>query len=306
MSNRLSVGIVLAAGLLGSVATFAGPEQASPVYRTIWVTATDDQGRRVAELSPADLSIREAGRPRVVESVGPSADKLQLAVAVDELLAPSVAVRQAVVQLVRRLHPAGEVALYLMGRTNELRAPYGSDLSRYLGEVQAFPSKALYPGAVVQSVLQIARDQRVREGRRVIVVLAPEIPQRSNVTAEGAFEQLRDGRVTMYAATFVGWNTRTSGLVQLPPTRLEGQDLTEEVDRDRVLGDGPKQTGGLRVPVSTTEGFPAALEQIAGDLEGQFRVTYALPAGTKSDGRVSVSAARRGLRVRGPSRLPEM
>ena len=89
-------------------------------------------------------------------------------------------------------------------------------------------------------------------------------------------------------------------------TRLEGGDLTAEGERDRVLSDGPKQSGGLRLGSAGIEGFPAALERIAGELRRQYTVTYVIPAGSKSDGRVTIATKRRGLTVRGPSRVSEL
>jgi hypothetical protein len=297
---------IVAGVILAGSAVVTSQQRAGDTFRTIYVTATDQRGARVADLKTTDFTVREAGRDRPVEQVGPADQPLRLAVAVDELLAPNTIVRQAVFRLIQRLDESGDVALFVMGQRNEQRVAYGGELSTFVSALNAFPPRAQYPGLLVQAVFEIARDLRALEGRRVIIVLAPEMPQQRSLTAEGVFDQLRDNRVTLYAATFVGWRTRPGTLVELPPTRLEGGDLTEEVDRDRVLGDGPRRSGGLRVPSTTPDGFGPALTEIADDLLGQYQVTYALPAGTKSDGRISLSAKRQGLRLRGPSRLPEI
>ncbi len=78
------------------------------------------------------------------------------------------------------------------------------------------------------------------------------------------------------------------------------------VERDRVLNDGPKRSGGILVQSTQPERYAVALDRIAEELVHQHRVTYMLPPGTKSDGRVSIESRRKGVAVRGPSRLPEV
>ena len=73
-----------------------------------------------------------------------------------------------------------------------------------------------------------------------------------------------------------------------------------------MLNDGPKQSGGLRVPSSSTEGFAAALDRVAADLQHQYVVKYVIPAGAKSDGRLSVASKRKGVAIRGPRQLPPL
>jgi hypothetical protein len=125
------------------------------------------------------------------------------------------------------------------------------------------------------------------------------------VTANAVLDQLRDNGAVLYAATLT-FPTSSGTLEEVPATRLEGGDLMAEVERDRVLGDGPKQSGGLRLPSSQVTGFPASLDRIAGDLLHQYVVTYVIPAGSKSDGSVSIATKRRGWTVRGPSRVPKL
>jgi hypothetical protein len=207
-------------------------------------------------------------------------------------------------RFVQQVHQSGDVALYLLGRRNEKRVDYTSDLGPFVSAINAFPSRPQYPGNLVESLYEIVKDQRALEGRRVIVTLAPEIPQVSSVTAAGFLDQIRDSGAVLYAATIVGLTSSSGTLQQAPNTRLEGGDLTSLVEADQVLGDGPKQSGGLRLSSPTVQAFPAALERIAGELLHQHVVTYILSAGSKSDGRLTISTKRKGLTVRGPNRVP--
>jgi hypothetical protein len=259
----------------------------------------------VSDLTALDVTVREGGRERAITDVSPAKDRLRVAVVVDELLAPDPTIRRATFALAQRLAEAGDLALYLVGQQSRQVVDYTTDLSRFAAALNAFPIRAQYPGTIVQALRDIARDQRSREGRRVIVAIAPEIPQASTVTAEAVFNELRDGGTALYAATFAGWRTRPGTLVEQPATRLEGGDLTQEVERDRVLNDGPRQSGGFRVTSTRIDDLAAALGRMADDLLHQYRVTYELAPGTRADGRVSIGARRKGLTVRGPSRVAE-
>jgi hypothetical protein len=54
------------------------------------------------------------------------------------------------------------------------------------------------------------------------------------------------------------------------------------------------------------EAFPAALDRIRAELLHQCAVTYVVPAGSKSDGRLSLAAKRKGVTVRGPRQVPKI
>ena len=76
-------------------------------------------------------------------------------------------------------------------------------------------------------------------------------------------------------------------------------------NREKVLGEGPKQTGGRRIEIPSTGAAPKALQQIASDLLGQYALTYSLPDGVKPDRRFSASVKRKGLTLRAPYAIPD-
>ena len=53
----------------------------------------------------------------------------------------------------------------------------------------------------------------------------------------------------------------------------------EEIERDRALNEGTRQSGGLRLTVLSLEGFPAALDRVRDELLNQYAVTYVVPSG---------------------------
>ena len=227
---------------------------------------------------------------------------MKVCLAIDQGLSPDADLRRAAFRFIEQLHQSGEIALYLIGRGNARLVDYTSDLGPLLKAVNEFPLRAQGAGNLVESLYELAKGQRSLEGRRVIVILTTENAEHTTVTANGVLDELRDNGTALYAATLVG-PIRTS---EAPTPDMPHLETTEVVERDRVLNDGTRQSGGLRVSSLRIEGFPAALDRIRGDLLHQYVVTYVMPAGSKSDGRVSIATRRKGVTVRGPNQVPKL
>ena len=299
------LGVLFMAAAAG-ISLLAGAQGKVAVQRTVYVVATDSAGAHVTDLAPTDLKVQDGGRERAILRVEPSRSRLKVAFVIDELLSADVSIRVAAFQSIQRIAASGDVALFLVGRRNEKLVDYNtSDMLVFRDAINGFPIRPQYPGNLVESLFEIIKEQHALEGRRVVVVLAPEIPQQSSVTANGVLDQLRDNGVALYAVT-ITVSSRGGTLVESPATRLEGGDLTSEMERERVLNDGPKQTGGLHLSLLGPEGFGAALDRVTGELLHQYAVTYVIPAGVKSDGRVKIEATRKGLTVRGPNLMPKV
>ncbi len=301
----------MAACLLGiglSVAALpAGGQSAIDVQRSIYVAAVDESGAGVADLTAADLTVNEGGKNRDIVRVEPVQGRLKIALVVEEQLTPYNPIRQALGGFIDGVRGFADIALYVVGRRNEKRVDYTADIMPLVSAINAFPPGARDTGILVESLFEIAQEQRQLEGRRVIVALAVEGAQTSSVTAESVIAQLLNARGVLYAATLkvvdaaAAPSDATSG-----GRRLSLENQASGLDRDKVVADGTRQSGGLRVSSARIEAFPAALQRFAAELQYQYVVTYRLPAGSKTDGRVTISARRKGLTVRGPTRVADL
>jgi hypothetical protein len=274
---------------------------AQTTRRTIYVTARGADGAPLADLSATDVVIREGGQARPIMRVEPSRASVQVAVAIEERLAPDDDVRRAVANFFDHVYQAGKVALYTVGRRSERRIDYTAEIVPFARAINGLPPRSIDPGDLVEAVRDIARDQRSREGRRAIVVLGTQGAQPSAIAVESVLEQLRAGSSVLYAATLAGWDTST-----VPPGATSGGrklDLEGQVsglERDRLYSEGTRQSGGIHVSFQRTAGMFAALERIAEELTRQFVVSY--EGDPLSDGSVAVEARRAGLTLRGPTR----
>ena len=290
-------GCVLGVALVVAVAA----AEAQGTRRTIYITARAADGGPAPALAASDILLKEAGQSRSVVRVEPSRTPLQIAVAVEERLAPDDDVRRSVANFFDHVYEAGKVALYSVGRRSERRSDYTSEIVPFARAVNGLPPRSTEHGDLVQAVHEIARDQRSREGRRVIVVLGTESAIASSVTAAGVLEQLAAGSSVLYAATIAGSSGSTvpSGATS-GGRRLDLEGQVSAIERDRMYADVTRQSGGLHMSFQRTAGMFDALERIAGELTRQYVVSY--DGELRSDGSVSVESARPGLIVRGPTR----
>ena len=269
--------------------------------RTVYVTAASADGSPLASLDATDLVVKEGDRVRKVLRVEPSRARLQVAIAVEEVLTPDNDVRRALANFIDQIRESGELALYTVGRRLERRVDYTSEIVPFATAINKFPVRAIDPGDIVQALQEIAKDHRAREGRHAIVTIARQTTQVSAVTAEAVLEQLTAGRTVLYAATLAGGETSTipAGATS-GGRRLELEGQVSGLERDKVFNTGTRQSGGLHLSSQRTAGLWTALERIAGELTHQFVVSY--ETDVRSDGAVTIEAARRNISVRGPTR----
>jgi hypothetical protein len=128
--------------------------------------------------------------------------------------------------------------------------------------------------------------------RPVIVALALEMPQETGEQPDKVLNDLRNSGALLEVVA-VQFTQPTSG--QLDPS-------TAMIDSSKVLGEGPKNSGGRKIDIASSRAIPNALMQVASDLEGQYALTYELPAGAKPTDRLSVSTSRKNVTLLAPTR----
>jgi hypothetical protein len=288
--------------LLLVVAALVAAPPAAELQRTLYVTASATDGSALTQLSAADLVVKENGQSRRIVGLEPSRAKLQVAIAVEERLTPDDEVRRSIANFIDRIRDAGQLALYVVGRRSEKRVDYTSEVLPFASAINRFAVRSVERGDLVQALHEIARDQRSREGRRAVIAVAVEASQISSVSAEAVIGQLTATRSVLYAATLASFDTSTvpSGATS-GGRRLDLEGQVAGLERDRVISDGTRQSGGLHISSQRTAGLWNALERIAAELHQQYVVSY--DGDARSDGTVAIEATRRGMTLRGPTRV---
>jgi hypothetical protein len=266
-----------------------------PIVRTVYVTVTDGQGAAVPDLSPADFTLKEGGKEREVIKAQPATARMRLTVMAEERLLGDGSVRLGLFEFMKRLQPTAETAFITIGLRNTTVVNYTTDLSAIVAGINGLPHNPTPNSNLTEGILDIGKAlERDRAERPVLVVVALAGGQAGGASSSEVLNQLRQSGATMNVVS-ISTNQATGAV----------GSLADESNREQVLGDGVKQSGGRRVEISAGVNVPKALQQIAGDLSAQYVLQYSLPDGVKPDRRLNVSLKRRGVSVRAPSLVPD-
>jgi VWFA-related protein len=267
-----------------------------PAVRTVFVTVTDGKGATVPDLTPADFTIKEGGKEREVLKAEPATARLRLAVMVEERLLGDGSVRLGVFEFMKRLQPVAETAFITIGLRNSTVVDYTTDLNAIVTAINGLSLNPPPSSNLTEGILDITKAiERERAPRPVIVVVAVSGGQAGGASSNEVLNQLRQSGAGMYSVTIASNQGATDPL----------GSLADQSNREQVLGDGAKQSGGRRIEVTATVAVPKGLQQVASDLTSQYMIQYALPDGVKPDRRLNVSLKRRGLSMRAPSLISD-
>lgn len=299
VSPALAIAGVASLMGLSAALTTASPALSSPlepVVRTVYVTVTDGKGAAVPDLTAADFTIKEGGKEREVLKALPATQKMRLAVMAEERLLGDGGVRNGLFEFMKRLQPVAETAFIAIGLRNTTIVDYTTDLNAIVAGINGLSLNPPPSSNVAEGILDIGKAmERERAPRPVIVVVAVSGGQSGGASANEVLNQLRQSGASMHVVTIASNEGMGDPL----------GSLADRSNREQVLGDGAKQSGGRRIEVTATVAVPKGLHQIASDLSSQYMIQYALPDGVQPDRRLNVSLKRRGLSMRAPSLIPD-
>lgn len=291
---------LLACAVALALSSAAVAAQAPAISRTLYLTVTHRGGEPVEDLAPADLEIKEGGKPVEIHQMDVATDPLQIALIVDDN--GTGLFRSGLGRFIQRLEGRAVMSLSsVTGQTMKL-VDYTADVGTLLAAVATLSARPGTPdgGQLLEGISEAAVELRRREASRpVIIALTVGGEEHSTASSDHVLNQLRQSGATLHVFS-VERGALRSTINQTKPAAL----LQENMHLHRVLGDGPKQSGGQHQSIVPTAGTLAGLQHLASELTRQYRVSYTLPPGTKRSDRISVSAKRKGLQIRAPSRVP--
>jgi hypothetical protein len=257
-------------------------------------------GGYVEDLSPDDLAVKENGKARDVVAVRPAKGIMQIALIVDDN--GTGLFRAPLYRFVQHLQGRAEFSIVtVVGQPLKL-TDYTMD-GKVLGEI--LTSLSARPGTpdggqLLQGIYEAARDLEKREAPRPIII-ALSVPGEEHTTlpARHVLDKLKDSGASLHVFLVASSASRQTAAVTKPSALLE-----ENMNLGEVLGDGSKQSGGHREDIVAAAGSLPGLQQLAEDLLHQYVVEYDLPPGTRASDRISVSATRKGVTLRVPTRVP--
>lgn len=265
---------------------------AQTVQRSMYVSVLNAAGAPVPDLGPSDFVVREDNLSREILRVGPVETPLNVALMVDTSAASRNNirdVREAAIAFIKGVTGTDikhQVALIGVGERPTVLVDYTSDQAKLLkgiGLIYSHDSSGAY---LLDGVIEASKGFKKREAQRpVIVSIATRGPEFSNRYHDQVETALNDAGASFHIV-----------MLGPPPT-----DLTTNEGRERAItfSMATETTGGRYDNVLAASAMPDRLKQVADELTHQYLVTYARPQMLIPPEKITITAKRTELVVRG-------
>ena len=289
MTNRRL--FVAALSAAACALAWSGPLDAQAIQRAMYVSAVNDAGAPIPDLGPSDFIVREDNKAREVLKVEPAVDRMQIAILVDT----SQGARNDVAHMRTALPPfiktltggevKNEVAIIAIGERPTVFTNYTfneAELKKGVDRLWSTQGSGAY---LLDGIIETCEGFKKRKADRpVIVAILSEGPELSNRQHDQVVDSLRANGAAFHAITM----------------GHPSSSLSDEMrNRNLVLDEGPRLSGGRREELLTPMALGGKLTLLADELTHQYKVTYAHPQSLIPPERVTVSAAKAGVTARG-------
>lgn len=269
--------------------------------RRVYISAAGKDGVPIADLTAADLEVKEGGKVREVVALKPATRPLQIAILVDDN--GTGIFRVPVARFIESLLGKAEFSIITVAGQPLKLTPFtpNSDVLREaIVRLNARPGTP-DGGQLLSGISEAAVDfERRNVERAVILALTVGGEEHTPLPPHHVLEQLRKSGAALHVVSVLGSTLRATA----QPTR-SGELLNENLSLNEILGDGPKRSGGHREEVPAIAGAVTGLQQLADALKHQYVVEYTLPEGVKPADRFSVSTKRGNVTLRAPTHIPD-
>ena len=253
------------------------------VVRTVYFSAVDAQGAPVTDLTAADLTVKEGGKDRAIAAVQPATAPMQVAIIVDD--GGSGAFQGAVAQFLQTTLGHGQFAISLLNPQAVKVTDFTEDtnaLKDALGRIGQRGRITPDGEQIIEAVAEAAKELRKRKAARpAIVVLTVSGEKAQSTQADEALNAVKSSGASLNVLYVTG------------------------ITLGSVLGDGPKQSGGIAQNVAANVVLGPVLAKVADTLMHQYVLTYNLPDGVKPNEKLSLSTSKKGVTLLAPSRMPD-
>jgi hypothetical protein len=279
---------VLAA--LALTLAFAASSGAQSKEREMFVSVLDRTGSPVLTLGVPDFIVREDGRVREVLRARRASDVIDIALLVDtsQALGNQVNdVRKGLEAFIAKMRPQAQISIIGLGDRPTIYSDYTNSqeqLTRAVGRVFSIQGAGTY---TLDGVSEVLKGFAIRKPERsAIVVVWAGGPEFSNGGYESLVDELKSRGTALYVVV-VGSRT---------PLDIR---TTEGRNRELLFDRGTTDTGGRRDVILSSMAMTNAMERLAAELLGQYRITFARPDAIIPPEKTEVAVRSADLTARG-------
>ena len=291
--------------------TAVGAAPQAGLTRTVFASVLAKDGTPVTDLAAADFDVREGGKPQAITSVTRAPMPLRVHVIVSD--GGTGAFQLGVLRLAQALADHGEFALTSVVVQSQRILEFTASPQLFGEAIQKLGRRGTGQGRhqLMDAIGGALKDIAAPGKHGVLIVLRVGDEEASTQSAAPVREALRQSGATMYvvsrtgaskaAPTYAGVNSMSAEAVQ---RQMDDSELADtSLQLNLVLGDGSRDSGGYSQETALTSGVPT-LERLAAEINGQYAITYTLPADAKPSDRVQITTTRKNVTVHAPGRLP--
>jgi hypothetical protein len=299
------VGLLVSELVIGSSVPIAAARQRES--RTIYITALDREDRPVTDLQAADFSVKLGNKPLEIVRADPAQMALRIAVIVAD--AGTGGFQQALGNFMQKLLGSAEFSLISVIVQPEVVVDYASEGAVLRDGLRRLGPRGRQLGGQLMEAVRDAAGTVRKDGRRpAILVLRVGSEANTPLSGNDVREQVRRSGALLHVVSTVGAqrappSSARPGISSEQAQMEDADTATSRLNLGTVLGDGAKESGGRHDQVVSTTLVPA-LERVADELLHQYAVTCVLPPDAKPTDKLSVSAARKAVKLQAPARLP--
>lgn len=263
------------------IAVVTTPAAAADVTRTLYFSAIDAKAAPVTDLRADEVTVKEGGRDRQVASLGPATALMHVSIVVDD--SGTGGFQTVVGQFIQATLKRGQFAITVLNPEPMLLTDFTADVNALNGALARLGGRAKFrPDGqqLVDTIADAASTLQQRKAERPVILAL-------TVNGEDAPPDVADRILKKLQATGAMFNAV----------------FVTSANAGQVLGDGPRQSGGLSEGIGGGN-LGAAITRIFNHLTNQYVVTYTLPDGVQPSDRVNVSTRRKDVKLIAPTHIP--
>jgi VWFA-related protein len=257
--------------------------------RTLFVGAVNESGEPVEGLGPDAFVVKEDGTRREVLRVSPATEPMDVALLVDNSTAAADEItflRSSLSKFVQRMAPGNKIAVITLADRPTIRVEYTDDAVQLNKAVSSLFSTPQSGTTLLDGIFETVNGLRRRETspRAVVVPVVTDGVEFTTHYFRDIVNTLVKNRVALH-------------IVTIGPFYHDEEHGTRE--RSFLLDTGPRESGGQRISLLSAHGLDGAMEKLAKELRSQYKVVYSRPESLIPPDKVTVSAGKPGVTVRG-------
>ena len=242
-----------------TISASAPPASSAQVNRRVHVTVTGDKGAAAPGLTPADFEVKEDGRTCPVLEVAQPTRPVSVAVLLDDRGSDINEIRAALAVFVTRVQGRAEVSLVSVVPTPLTIFEYTLDPANMIAGIRRLvwrsgPAGGLILGAIADAADELKRREADRAA--IVVVTFEGEEYRSHRPASAVLASLERSRAALHVVAVGTPTLRKMNRAAVESGNAQGDDwIVDHNNRNAVLGDGPKQSGGRRQEITVASGL---------------------------------------------------